>query len=151
MKVKSFLAIFTLALFISSCALLNQPVSADDDLYFSSTDNSNNGKTIIPTVDIEKIKRDFPSKSDTNKPEGYYNYNGTANPNAVIGYPIYKSYHDSLYKIHPELPKQLPLYKTKYCSGRFYFLSREAVSHLIAKRESVCKEYLEVKLSQQPH
>ncbi len=126
MKVKSFLAIFTLALFISSCALLNQPVSADDDLYFSSTDNSNNGKTIIPTVDIEKIKRDFPSKSDTNKPEGYYNYNGTANPNAVIGYPIYKSYHDSLYKIHPELSATYQAYKMPPFSLRDEYLLAKA-------------------------
>jgi len=53
--------------------------------------------------------------------------------------PYLSQYH----RIHPELPKQLPLYKTKYCSGRFYFLSREAVSHLIVMRENVCKEYLE--------
>jgi len=46
-------------------------------------------------------------------------------------------------KIHPELPSQLPLYKTKYCSGRFYFLSRSAMSNLINKRDLIEKEYLE--------
>lgn len=46
-------------------------------------------------------------------------------------------------KIHPELPSNLPLYVTKYCSGRFYFLSKSAVSNLINKRENIIKEYLE--------
>jgi hypothetical protein len=46
-------------------------------------------------------------------------------------------------RIHPELPKHLPLYVTKYCSGRFYFLSRSAISNLINKRENIIKEYLE--------
>ncbi len=126
MKVKLFLAIFTSALFISSCALLNQPVSADDDLYFSSTDNSNKGKTIIPTVDIEKIKRDFPSKADTNKPEGYNNDNETANPNAVTGYPIYKSNQDSIYRIHPELSAAYQAYKMPPFSLRDEYLLAKA-------------------------
>ena len=46
-------------------------------------------------------------------------------------------------RIHPELPSKLPLYKTKYCSGRFYFLSKNAIFYLISKRESIEKEYLE--------
>lgn len=46
-------------------------------------------------------------------------------------------------RIHPELPSHLPLYVTKYCSGRFYFLSRSAISNLINKRENIIKEYLE--------
>ena len=46
-------------------------------------------------------------------------------------------------RIHPELPSQLPLYATKYCSGRFYFLSKSAISNLINKRENIIKEYLE--------
>ena len=33
--------------------------------------------------------------------------------------------------------------KTEYCSGRFYFLSSEAVTNLVSKRENVEKEYLE--------
>ena len=46
-------------------------------------------------------------------------------------------------RIHPELPKHLPLYVTKYCSGRFYFLSKSAISNLINKREDIIKEFLE--------
>ena len=37
----------------------------------------------------------------------------------------------------------MPLYKTKYCSGRFYFLSKNAVFNLISKRNNIEKEYLE--------
>ena len=47
------------------------------------------------------------------------------------------------YKIHPELPRNLPILQTKYCSGRFYFLSKQAVSNLLSKRERIAKEYLE--------
>jgi hypothetical protein len=47
------------------------------------------------------------------------------------------------YRIHPELPKELPLYVTKYCSGRFYFLSNIAIENLINKKESITKEYFE--------
>ena len=46
-------------------------------------------------------------------------------------------------KIHPELPARLPLYKTKYCSGRFYFLSTNAVKDLVSKKHLIEKEYLE--------
>jgi hypothetical protein len=46
-------------------------------------------------------------------------------------------------KIHPELPGYLPIYKTKYCSGRFYFLSLKAVLYLLSKRENIELEYLE--------
>jgi hypothetical protein len=55
-----------------------------------------------------------------------------------------KQPHLSQYnKIHPELPSYLPIYKTKYCSGRFYFLSLKAVLYLLSKRENIEQEYLE--------
>jgi hypothetical protein len=47
------------------------------------------------------------------------------------------------YRIHPELPTNLPIFQTKYCSGRFYFLSKSAISNLLTKREILKKEYLE--------
>ena len=37
------------------------------------------------------------------------------------------------YKIHPELPTNLVLQITKYCSGRFYYLSKDAVIYLLTK------------------
>lgn len=52
-------------------------------------------------------------------------------------------YLSMYYKIHPELPKDMVLKQTKYCSGRFYFLSFEAVKYLMNKRENISNEYLE--------
>jgi len=54
-----------------------------------------------------------------------------------------KPYLSQYNKIHPELPDKLPLYVTKYCSGRFYFLSRSAVSNLLNKKDFIHNEYLE--------
>jgi hypothetical protein len=56
---------------------------------------------------------------------------------------VKQPYLSEYHRIHPELPKRLPLYVTKYCSGRFYFLSSEAIAYLILKREFIEKEYLE--------
>lgn len=53
--------------------------------------------------------------------------------------PYISQYH----KIHPELPIDLKIYKTKYCSGRFYFLSKESITYLMSKKELISKEYLE--------
>jgi Galactosyltransferase len=52
-------------------------------------------------------------------------------------------YLSQYFTIHPELPQDMIIHKTQYCSGRFYFLSPEAVTNLVSKRESVEKEYLE--------
>jgi len=54
-----------------------------------------------------------------------------------------QAYLSQYHRIHPELPAYLPVLKTKYCSGRFYFLSREAIDNLLSKRELICKEFLE--------
>jgi hypothetical protein len=56
---------------------------------------------------------------------------------------VENNYLSQYYKIHPELPRYLPVLKTKYCSGRFYFLSSEATNNLISKREKIQLEYLE--------
>lgn len=56
---------------------------------------------------------------------------------------VNQPYLSGYYKLHPELPKYLPLLVTKYCSGRFYFLSSKAVAYLLTKREEIEKEYLE--------
>jgi hypothetical protein len=52
-------------------------------------------------------------------------------------------YLSQYFQIHPELPQDMIIQKTEYCSGRFYFLSPEAITNLVSKRESVEKEYLE--------
>jgi hypothetical protein len=56
---------------------------------------------------------------------------------------IKQPYLSEYHRIHPELPTKLPLLVTKYCSGRFYLLSRSAISNLLGKREMIEKEYLE--------
>jgi Galactosyltransferase len=52
-------------------------------------------------------------------------------------------YLSQYFQIHPELPQDMIIQKTEYCSGRFYFLSSEAITNLISKRENIEKEYLE--------
>jgi hypothetical protein len=47
------------------------------------------------------------------------------------------------YKYHPELPQNLIIQKTKYCSGRFYFLSFESIQYLMRKKDKISNEYLE--------
>lgn len=55
-----------------------------------------------------------------------------------------KENHLSQYhKIHTELPPNLPVLKTKYCSGRFYFLSNKAITNLLNKRQLIESEYFE--------
>jgi len=53
------------------------------------------------------------------------------------------AYLSQYYRIHPELPKHLPVYQTKYCNGRFYFLSKTAVLDLLSKKEKIMDEFLE--------
>lgn len=59
----------------------------------------------------------------------------------VVDVPI--PYLSQYYKIHPELPKNLIVQNTKYCSGRFYFLSWESVFNLSNKKVLIENEYLE--------
>ena len=56
---------------------------------------------------------------------------------------VKQNYLSQYHKIHPELPNYLPILKTKYCSGRFYFLSNQAIVNLISKKDLIEKEYLE--------
>lgn len=56
---------------------------------------------------------------------------------------VKQNYLSQYHKIHPELPQYLPVLKTSYCSGRFYFLSNESINSLIEKRILIENEYLE--------
>ena len=47
------------------------------------------------------------------------------------------------YKLHPELPTDLVVKRTQYCSGRFYLLSHNVVDALILKKEAISCEFLE--------
>jgi hypothetical protein len=56
---------------------------------------------------------------------------------------VKQNYLSQYHKIHPELPEYLPILQTKYCSGRFYFLSKQALANVISKKNLIEKEYLE--------
>lgn len=56
---------------------------------------------------------------------------------------VKQSYKSQYYKIHDELPKDLIVKTTKYCSGRFYFLSNNTVQILINRETQISQEYLE--------
>ena len=53
------------------------------------------------------------------------------------------AYLSQYYKIHPELPKHLPIYQTTYCNGRFYFLSHIAIIDLLLNKKKIENECLE--------
>lgn len=56
---------------------------------------------------------------------------------------VNKPYLSQYHNIHPELPKDLPVLKTQYCSGRFYILSDLAIQQLLTQKEKIYNEYLE--------
>jgi hypothetical protein len=56
---------------------------------------------------------------------------------------VSQPYLSKSHLMHPELPEYLPILATRYCSGRFYVLSIEAVCSLILKREVIEREYFE--------
>ena len=56
---------------------------------------------------------------------------------------VKKPYYSQYNKIHPELPDKLPVLQTKYCSGRFYFLSKSAIINLLGKKMKITSEFLE--------
>ena len=56
---------------------------------------------------------------------------------------VKQNYLSQYHKIHPELPEYLPILQTKYCSGRFYFLSKQAITNVLSKKDTIMSEYLE--------
>jgi hypothetical protein len=56
---------------------------------------------------------------------------------------IERPFISEYYKIHPELPTNLALQVTNYCSGRFYYLSKDAITYLLSKINNIKNEYLE--------
>jgi hypothetical protein len=53
------------------------------------------------------------------------------------------AYLSEYHEFHPELPENIPVNITKYCSGRFYFLSKNAVEDLLTKTDLIKNEYFE--------
>ena len=56
---------------------------------------------------------------------------------------VKEAYKSEYYRLHPELPQDLIVQKTQYCSGRFYLLSNMAVIGLLIKKDDICNEFLE--------
>jgi hypothetical protein len=56
---------------------------------------------------------------------------------------VKQAYYSRYNEIHPELPKDLPILPIKYCNGRFYLLSRDAITSLLEKKELIGLQYLE--------
>lgn len=56
---------------------------------------------------------------------------------------VNQAYLSQYHQIHPELPREIPVLPTKYCSGRFYILSKDAIEDLLKKKNYIEKEFLE--------
>jgi hypothetical protein len=57
---------------------------------------------------------------------------------------VKQTYQSQYYRIHNELPTNLLVQATKYCSGRFYFLSQESIYFLVEeKKKQIETEFLE--------
>jgi len=81
---------------------------------------------------LDTIINSFNKRTTTNK----LHYGGQ-----VID--VIQPYKSQYFLIHSELPMDLILKPTKYCSGRFYFLSNDAIFDLITKKKEIEQEYLE--------
>jgi len=100
--------------------------------YVFKTDDDQMLQSNNPNKFFDNIIKMLEKRQQTNK----IHYAGN-----IVDVP--KPYLSQYYRIHPELPRELPVHVTKYCSGRFYILSTEAITDLILKREKINSEYLE--------
>ena len=91
---------------------------------------------IFKTDDDQELVDDgFFNKMMTTLSTKNYNYGGRLlNVN---------DHYSTYYTVHSELPKKLLLRRTSYCSGRFYFLSKAAVIHLLDKKEHMKEHVIE--------
>ena len=65
---------------------------------------------------------------------------------------VKQPYQSQYYRIHAELPQDLLVQATKYCSGRFYFLSQEAIHFLLEEKKQLietCDKYAQNKKDNQ--
>ena len=57
---------------------------------------------------------------------------------------VKQTYQSQYYRIHDELPQDLLVKATKYCSGRFYFLSCDSARFLVEEKKHLVEaEFLE--------
>lgn len=103
-----------------------------DYKYIFKTDDD---QDLINPIFFNKLITLLNSKSDTDTETGKYHYGG----NQISVPDHYSSYH----VVHAELPKQLFLKATKYCNGRFYLLSKEAVENILKKKSELSAHIIE--------
>lgn len=85
--------------------------------------------------DQELIREDFFDYIENQIIENGYKYGGHLS---------YVNDHYSTYKkFHNELPSKLFLKKATYSNGRFYFLNKECINHLIKSKERIKDHYIE--------
>ena len=96
----------------------------DDDQILQVDDNNSFFEKIVNMLDRNKVE----------------NYKIHYSGNIVN---VNQAYISQYHRIHPELPIDLPILPTKYCSGRFYMLSEEAIEDLLKKKHYIEKEFLE--------
>lgn len=101
-----------------------------------AVNNTYNYDYIFKTDDDQELVDDgFFNKMMTTLSTKNYNYGGRLlNVN---------DHYSTYYTVHSELPKKLLLRRTSYCSGRFYFLSKAAVIHLLDKKEHMKEHVIE--------
>lgn len=73
---------------------------------------------------------------------------GLINRNGPVHYgghivSVPRPYVSKYWMVHSELPTDVVVQASDYCSGRFYLLSTQAVTYLLTKKEEICKEYFE--------
>ena len=104
--------------------------------YFGMNKNQTGPSDLATIQGTRRSGLTWVRKTQNKQPIGKIHYGGNI---VDVKQPYLCEYH----RIHPELPKHLPVYPTKYCSGRFYLLSREVTKDLIRRREFIEDEYLE--------
>ena len=103
---------------------------------YEAVNNEYTFNYIFKTDDDQELLDDgFFSKLMKTLSTNAYNYGGRL---------LYVNNHYSkYYMIHSELPHNLLLKKTSYCSGRFYFLSKAAVINVLGKSEIIKQHVIE--------
>ena len=68
----------------------------------------------------------------------------TITPYHYGGYAVdIETHHSDYWTFHSELPRNVLLEKTTYCSGRFYFLSKNAARALLQNKASIAQRVIE--------
>jgi hypothetical protein len=134
----------------------NNEISIDEDnkvIYTNTKDDYNSlpSKVITALTGVlEKFDFKYIMKTDDDQklivPDFFDSFINTLNEKKIHygGYSVVVPDHVSkYYKVHDCLPRDLFLKSTKYISGRFYFLSKEAVQDVVSKKEAIKEHIIE--------